>query len=460
MNERSDMNERIMSVGEGRAAVARPSLRVLLLVGMLFGAAAATVPAAQAAAPRPLLIGTEPASPSTSLTPQIRGDADGVITSVVASRVSGPIGRTTTEPGNTVTIYTDNECLGPVAASGDAEELEGSGILVAAPVPPDSETTFYATETNLSGTSACSNGIVYQQVTTPPAPPIFNAVTPASGANDNFPYLTGSSAPNSIVFLYADASCSTAPVASGPAAAFAAGGIQVQVPDNSNTTFHAEATLAGLGSGCSGSAIAYQEVTPPESPSGGPTPPGSSGPLSPPRLRTIPGGIANDTTPLITGSAPGAALVKIFGSAGCKGAPVAKGSASQFAAGLPVQIVPNTTVTFYGKSVGSVGNESACSPTPVAYTDDSIAPRTRITAGPGIKTLKHTVVFRFTDITGGFDTSFLCKVDRRPWKACHAPFRLKRLGHKRHVLHVKAYDAAGNHEKRGVKRSFQVIRPG
>jgi hypothetical protein len=109
------------------------------------------------------------------------------------------------------------------------------------------------------------------------------------------------------------------------------------------------------------------------------------------------------------------------------------------------------------RSVDSDGDRSVCSD-PVGYTDDSIAPRTRITVGPGIKTLRHTVVFRFTDSTGGPDTHFLCKLDKKHWKECSAPLRLKHLGHRRHILKVKAYDAAGNREKRPVARSFQVIR--
>lgn len=453
------MNRPGTNAAEGRASTVRPSLRLFLAVALSLALIVAMAPAAQAAL-TPALTGTNPASPGASLTPRIRGDADGVITSVVhRSVLAGPIGRTL-EPGNIITLYTKAECAAPVVAEGTAEELEGAGI--AATVAPDSETTFYATQTDLGGTSSCSNGIVYQQVTTPPGPPVFTATNPASPANDNFPRLSGSAAANSIVTLFSDQTCAGGTVAAGTAAAFAAGGIQVQVPDNTTTTFHAIATLAGISSACSSSSISYREVTPAEVPTGGggtTTPPVSNPPgkPQPPRLRTIPGGIANDATPLITGSAPGASTVKIYSSADCKGPALVRGSAAQLQAGLPVQIVPNTTIAFYGKSVDGGGDESDCSPEPAVYSDDSIAPRTRITAGPGVKTLKRTVVFRFADITGGLETKFLCKVDRMPWKSCHPPLRLKNLGHKRHVLRVKAYDAAGNREKTGVKRSFQVL---
>jgi hypothetical protein len=416
---------------------------------------------AHAAAPTPALLSTNPGSPGAALTPRIKGDADGFITSVITSafrRSSGPIARAS-EPGNPITLYTNSKCEGPVAANGTAEQLEDEGIPVT--VAPDSVTIFYATQTNLSGPSGCSKGIEYQQVSTAPAGPAFIATTPASPANDNFPRLSGNAAGKSIVTIFTDPSCSGGGIGSGTAAEFSGGGIQVQVADNTTTTFYALATLAGFSSLCSSSSISYQEVTIAEQPGSGPSPDppvtNPPGKPQPPQLRTIPGGIANDTTPLISGSAPGARSVRIYGTSDCKGPVLAKGTVAQLQAGFPVQIVPNTTVLFYGKAIDGGGDESGCSPVPAIYTDDSIAPKTRITVGPGVKTLKRTVVFRFADVTGGPDTSFLCRVDRKPWKPCHAPLKLKKLGHKRHLLRVKAYDAAGNHEKKGVKRSFQVV---
>jgi hypothetical protein len=446
-----------MSIEEGRAVVARPSLCLclLLLAGAFLALMAASATPAFAAS-KPILIETVPASPGASLTPRVRGDADGIVTSVVHTRGLGPVGRDL-EPGTTITIYTDENCIGPVAATGTPGELEGSGILVSEPVLPDSKTTFYAAATDSVSTSGCSNGVTYQQVTTPPPAPTLTSVSPASGSNQNVPHLIGSAAPNTVVVIYADPTCSGVVVASGSAAGFSSGGIQVQVGDNTTTTFYARATLAGIPSECSPSSLTYQEVSPPGE--GGEEPP-SNGPGIPPpvpRLRTVPGGIANDRTPIVTGTAPQASLVKIYGGGNCKGALLAKVPAPQFLTGVPLEIVPNTTVAFAARSVDVDGDESACSQ-PVLFTEDSIAPRTRITAGPGLRTMKRTAVFRFADVTGGLDTRFLCKVDRRRWRTCHTPLRLRHLGHKRHILRVRAYDAAGNHEKRGVKRRFQVVR--
>ncbi len=176
-----------MSIEEGRARAARPSLCALgLLLSVTFLAALAAPVTPASAASKPILLGTNPTSPGASLTPRIRGDADGVVTSVVRAGGLGPVGREL-EPGTTIAIYTDEECAGPVAATGTPEELEGPGILVGEPVPADSETTFYATASDLGGTSGCSNGIVYQQVTTPPSPPTFTGVSPASGRERELP---------------------------------------------------------------------------------------------------------------------------------------------------------------------------------------------------------------------------------------------------------------------------------
>lgn len=411
----------------------------------------------------PVLTGTSPASPGTSLEPRIRGSADGVITSVVKPRTR-PLTRAT-EPMATITLYTDSTCSGPEAATGTSEDLEKAGIPVK--IGPDSQTTFYATQTGLGGTSGCSNGVTYRQVASAPTAPSLSGSTPSSPADQNFPLIHGSVDPDAIVFVYDNPECSGSPLGSGSGATFNGGGIEVQVADNSTITFFAMDTLAGIPSGCSVTSVTYQEVTPVGGgdPGGGSAGGGSGGTAPPsngsakppaPRLRTIPGTIANDATPTVIGSAPQAVRVTVFTSADCSGGALWGGPAAEFAAGLALAIAPNTTTIFSARSVDSDGDRSACSD-PVAYTDDSIIPRTRITLGPGVKTRRPTVVFRFADITNGPLTHFLCKVDRKPWKECGAPLKLKHLGHRRHVLKVKAYDAAGNREKRPVKRSFQVV---
>jgi hypothetical protein len=376
------------------------------------------------------------------------------------------------EPGAVVTIYAgDPTCLSPAAikAEGSVEELEGLGILVT--VGAGSTTTFYATIRDSTGTSPCSTeNVTYRQVNGPPNAPVFNAVTPASPADDNLPHLIGSADGESTVTVYPNATCSGQPLGSGSAATFASPGIQVPVADNSTTTFFAKAAWGGFSSPCSTSSIDYQELTP-ASPSSPPLPPppasggggGSAGtppdanPPAPPHLRATPAGRANDNTPLISGSAPGAASVRIFGGPSCDGAAVAKGSAAQFAAGLEVQVADNTAVAFSAISVGAGGGRSLCS-APVYYVEDSTIPHTRITMGPASKTRKRSAVFRFTDASEEAPgTTFLCKVDRAKWRQCSSPLHLRRLHVKRYVLRVKATDLAGNVETRAATRRFRVV---
>lgn len=456
-------------VAKGRANLARP-LAFLLLASILVVLATASV--AQAALLDPIILtGTNPVSPGAAPMPQIQGEIEGVETKVVhfglGLRAVGPITRDLAEPNNTVRLYTDAACTGPVAGEGTAKRLvEEGGIQVSAPLAPDSLTVFYAKQNNAETTSACSSqGVVYRQVTTPPGAPVLESVSPPSPANGNFPHLIGSADPEATVSIYATPDCKGTPLASGSGATFGAGGIQVGVADNSETTFHAKATMAGFPSPCSAGSISYREVTPPPVPGpGGGEGGGSGGAVAPPpavtppapHLRTIPGGSANNNTPLLTGTALGAATVRIYATPDCSGSPVAKGSAGEFAAGLPVRVVDNVVAVFSGISA-SGGKDSKCSD-PAVYVEDSMTPHTRITMGPAAKTAKRKAIFRFTDTTGNVPgTAFLCRVDRRKWKQCASPLRLRSLRPRRYLIQVKATDPAGNAEQRGAKRSFRVV---
>jgi hypothetical protein len=279
--------------------------------------------------------------------------------------------------------------------------------------------------------------------------------------------------------IFTNENCEGAPAATDTPEALDTTGIQVAVEAETLTHFSALQVDEEGPSECSNS-ISYEHVTElPEEPEEEPPaeeppaeePPPSNPPAQPPvvndpidgaapaapRLRTVPGGYANFNTPRVTGAAPGAVNVKIYADATCQGPVVARGSAAEFAAGLPVQVADNVVVYFSGVSVAN-GKASSCS-APIYYVEDSTLPRTRITFGPAFKTKRRKVVFRFTDANGGGPgTVFKCKLDRRKWKRCRSPLRLKKLSRRKHVLRVKAIDAAGNREPRAAKRRFKVIR--
>jgi hypothetical protein len=347
---------------KGRAIAARPLVCLLAIAGLGLIAA----PAALAAPPTPVLTGTTPKSPNTTLTPLVKGSSTGIIiSSFPGVSAAGMITAADDDP--VIVIYEGVGCPGEPVAEGTAPELDGDGIEVT--VLPESTTLFSARQTDESGSSGCSNAIQYQHV---------------------------------------------------------------------------------------------KELPPTEEPPPGGSPPGGggggpAGKPSPPRLRTIPGGWANDNTPLVTGSAPGADNVRIYADPECKGQSVAKGSVGQFSAGFKVTVVDNDVTVFSGVSVAG-GEVSNCS-APILYVEDSMTPRTRITMGPAAKTAKRTAIFRFVDSTGALPgTVFRCKVDKRKWKNCVSPLKLKGLTRKPHLLRVKATDAAGNAERTGAKRRFKVIR--
>ncbi len=292
-------------------------------------------------------------------------------------------------------------------------------------------------------------------------------ITTVVGGSGSFPGTSVIDDDNRVE-IYANGSCTGTPDWIGIVDELEGAGIEVEATPDTSTTYSAirvdpEDEAA---SQCSNAFTYWHSttpVTPPPgggtpgggNPSGGTTAPGGNAPQAP-RLRTVPAGRANDNTPSIVGSAPGAATVKIFASANCDGQPVAKGSPTELGAGLQVHVADDSTTAFSAVSVN--GGESTCS-APIAYVEDSSAPRTRITMGPGVKTRRRKAVFRFADISGDPPgTSFFCKVDRKKWKACSSPFKLKKLGFRRYVLRVRATDAAGNAETKGTKRSFKVVR--
>ncbi|HVS99135.1 MAG TPA: hypothetical protein VHE08_01325 [Solirubrobacterales bacterium] len=380
----------------------------------------------------------------------------------------------TKHPNFLISIYATS-CGAPGAelvGEGTAAQLESeAGLALSKDLPPDADTTLFATQTDPESheESVCSKGIVYQQVTTAPGPPVFTGSSPVSPGEDSTPNLIGTSREGSTVSIFTNPSCSGSPVSVGTAVEFAGKGIVVGVPEGASTVFYAKAELAGFVSGCSSSSLEYRNASQPppseEHPGGGgggeeepreqlPNPPGRP---DPPKLRTAPSGRANDNTPSITGKAPGAAHVAIYEDAGCRGAAVVSGTVGQFASGLALQVADNSTVALYGVSVDGGGDRSACTSEPVEYTEDSIAPHVRFTSGPGAKTRRPKVQFTFADTTGDPSTNFQCRLDKGRWKGCGSPLRLKHLGHRHHLLRVRGVDGAGNVSAL-AKRRFRVTR--
>jgi hypothetical protein len=393
-----------------RAIVARLLACALPVSLSLFGSASA------AAAPvAPVLVTTNPPSSedatAASTSPAILGEAepeDGIIlkrTPFFTASQFGPtistVEKPTNHPNYEIQIFQAPECLGSVVAHGTAAALEGVGILVS--VGADSVSTFSAVQVDpehSSEPSPCSGPVTYWEGNAPIQ----------GGGGSGGETGTGESGQGS------DGTSPGGPTPTG--------------------TGSGESTSKGSVGG---------------SKAAGPKP-------VVPTLHMVPSERANDLTPSVAGGAPGASTVTVYASGTCSGSPVAKGTPAELGTGFEVAVAKNSATTF--SAVSATGAQhSACS-VPVAYTEDSTAPRTRITMGPGVKTRKREAVFRFTDITEDPPgTTFKCKVDKAKWKPCASPFRLKHLKLGRHALQIRATDTAGNRQRHPVKRLFIVVPP-
>jgi hypothetical protein len=333
---------------------------------------------------------------------------------------------------------------------------------------------------------------------TTPASPAISLTPLVQGSSDgitisSFPGISRRSAavtfsnPANTIRLFSDAGC-TEQIGIGSAGQLDFNGIEATVKAEATTAIYANQTEGVQVSECSSAPILYTQTNnPPQppgeespggggsgggdsggsgsNPSGGSPPPSVGGgqeatPVAhpgAPKLRLDPNGPANDNAPVLSGSAPGAAAVKVFATPDCSGPVDVKGPPGELASGFDLQVGDNTTSSFSAVSVGSGGAPSACS-SPVVYVEDSTAPLTRITLGPAAKTRNRSPVFRFTDSAGEVTgTQFFCKVDRQKWKPCRTPLKLRKLKLRGHLLRVKATDAAGNVETAGAKRRFKVI---
>lgn len=102
---------------------------------------------------------------------------------------------------------------------------------------------------------------------------------------------------------------------------------------------------------------------------------------------------------------------------------------------------------------------SLCPPEPpTCETDASLcpdrtAPRTRITVGPARNGRKRKVTFKFRSSEKG--STFQCSVDKRPFRRCASPKRM-RLKPGRHRFRVRAIDRAGNVDRSPAVRRFRI----
>jgi hypothetical protein len=95
-------------------------------------------------------------------------------------------------------------------------------------------------------------------------------------------------------------------------------------------------------------------------------------------------------------------------------------------------------------------------PTPAtyAYTVDTAAPDTTITAGEPSPTNDPMGDFQFTSSEAG--STFECSVDGGPFGGCSSPFSTPFLSDGSHTFAVRAIDAAGNTDPTPATATFTV----
>lgn len=84
-------------------------------------------------------------------------------------------------------------------------------------------------------------------------------------------------------------------------------------------------------------------------------------------------------------------------------------------------------------------------------------PQTTLRRKPAKKSSDRTPTFRFVSDEPG--SSFQCKVDAKPFRACRSPFTTKPLALGHHTFKVRARDASGKLDPSPAQFSFRVARP-
>ena len=123
--------------------------------------------------------------------------------------------------------------------------------------------------------------------------------------------------------------------------------------------------------------------------------------------------------------------------------------AAPFAAGVLADGAHNFEV----RATDPAGNTD---PTPAAraFTIDTVAPETSITAGPSGRTTDLNPTFAFAAEAGA---TFECRVDAAAFAACSTPFTAATLSRGPHAFEVRASDAAGNRDATPARRTFRAL---
>jgi len=180
-----------------------------------------------------------------------------------------------------------------------------------------------------------------------------------------------------------------------------------------------------------------------------PTPAPTIEPAPTVTITSGPGSLGNDDRPSFEFTAAGAASIACRMDAG-----PARPCGSRYRPAAALADGPHSFVVTATNAQGRSGSSA-----PYDFTVDTKAPRAKIVTHPSalLRTRRRSVVVRFGLRADEPRVTFLCRVDRRAERVCRRGFRVRfRPG--RHVLRVRAEDAAGNVAARPAVFRFRVER--
>ncbi|QSQ14199.1 hypothetical protein [Myxococcus landrumensis] len=288
----------------------------------------------------PVLSHFSPASPSSTSTPNLIGNA---------------------ETSSTVRVYANANCSGtPVVSVTAGTERT---FLASVPVNPNATTVLTATATDSAGNvSGCSQPLSYVHDSVAPGVPVMTGFQPVSPSNSLTPQVRGTAEKGSTVQIFKGSGC-VAPVVVSAVADASTGAFAASVTVTANTTTGFSARALDLVGNVSACAPVINYVHDSVAP-GAPVMTGFQ-PVSP----------SNSLTPQVRGTAEKGSTVQIFKGSGCV-APVVVSAVTDASTGVfaaSVTVTANTTTGFSARALDLVGNASTCAPV-ISYRHDGIAP--------------------------------------------------------------------------------------
>jgi hypothetical protein len=132
------------------------------------------------------------------------------------------------------------------------------------------------------------------------------------------------------------------------------------------------------------------------------------------------------------------------------------GPQSTYKFDVSAQLEPDVDGDGFGDETQDLcpSNASTQGPCPTTPADTD-PPQTTITKRPPNKTAKATVKFKFSSDEAG--STFECKLNKKPFKPCSSPKKVKRLAVGKHKFKVRAKDAAGNVDPSPAVDKFKVV---